>query len=71
MAQGTWWAEGNTLALFDAIRAEARKQDGGFSGEAHERLNSHLIGMARVIGLSEEDIREAFASDRNLTIYEP
>jgi hypothetical protein len=66
-----WWAEGNTLALVDAMRKYVREQDGGFSGDTHEHMNSGIIGIARAIGMAEEDIREAFDSDRNLTIYEP
>jgi hypothetical protein len=66
-----WWSNGNDLALMEAARRHARERDGGFSGPTHEALNSHLIGLARVIGMSENAIREAFASDRCLTIYEP
>lgn len=66
-----WWANGNDLALIEAMRKFAREQDGGFSGDTHRALNSSLIGTARSIGMSENDIREAFDSDRCLTIYEP
>lgn len=71
MANGAWWESGNTLALIDAIAGHTRRVDGGFEGEAHARFNSGLIGAARAIGMSEEDIREAFESDRCLTVYEP
>jgi hypothetical protein len=66
-----WYADGNALALVEAMQKQARKEDGGFRGEAHTRLHSGLIGTARSIGVSEEDIRDAFESDRGLTIYEP
>lgn len=66
-----FWHDGNSLALFKAVKEKARELDGGFSGPAHERLNSHLFGMATVVGLSREDAREAFESDEALTIYAP
>lgn len=66
-----WWHNGNTLALADAIMDFCTEKDGGFSGELHATFNSSLIGAARLLGMSEDSIREAFASDRCLTIYEP
>lgn len=66
-----WWASGNTLALVDAIQRHAREADGGWRGVNHESMNSHLIGAARQIGLSEDEIRDAFESDRQLVVYEP
>lgn len=66
-----WWDNGNDLALVEAIRSHVREQDGGFSGEAHTKFFSHLIGAARVAGMTDEQIQDAWCSDRNLTIYEP
>lgn len=66
-----WWDSGNDLALVEAMRKFARQEDGDFHGETHSRLNSHLIGAARALGMFEDDIRDAFDSDRSLTIYEP
>lgn len=71
MAGQNWWDNGNDLALIDAMRRRAREFDGGFTGVAHSTLNSSLIGAARQLGMTEADIREAFNSDRGLTIYEP
>jgi hypothetical protein len=66
-----WWEYGNTLALVEAMTRHARDTDNGWQGEANKSLNSHLVGSARAMGMSEDAIREAFASDRCLTIYEP
>jgi hypothetical protein len=66
-----WWETGNDLALIDAMDKFVRDQDKGWSGHVRTKLNSHLIGAARAVGMSEDEIRAAFASDRCLTIYEP
>ena len=63
-----WWEHGNTLALVEAMRRTAF----GKSDPALEaRLNSGLVGVARQIGMTDDDIREAFHADRDLVIYEP
>lgn len=66
-----WWDSGNDLALVKAMRKFAREQDGDWTGEIHSALNSGLIGVARQIGMNEDDIRDAFDSDSMLVIYEP
>lgn len=66
-----WWSNINELALIEAMRLRAREQDGGFKGEARSRMNSGLIGIARQLGLSDEEIQSAIESERMLTIYEP
>lgn len=61
-----WYMDGNDLALVEAIRQFVRN-----NAQADLNYTSGLIGTARQIGMSEDNIREALASDRCLTIYEP
>lgn len=60
------WEDGNDLALVEAIRHHVRND-----AEMGHVYTSHLFGTARALGMTEEAIREAFDSDRMLTIYEP
>jgi hypothetical protein len=61
-----WWEVGNDLALVDVIRKRIRGDK-----EAQAKFYSHLVGAGRVAGLTDEEIHDAFMSDRMLTIYEP
>lgn len=63
-----WWSHGNTLALVEAMEKFAF---GKSEPDLEAALNGGLVGVARQIGMSEDDIRDAFESDRMLTIYEP
>lgn len=61
-----WWEQGNDLALVDAILKRVRDD-----AAEHGKFSSHLVGAARVVGLSQEEIEDALYSDRGLVIYEP
>lgn len=63
---GNWWDNGNDLALVQAIRDKTRGDS-----EAQTKFFSHLIGAARVAGLSDPEIHRIWQSDRWLVIYEP
>jgi len=59
---------GNSLALVDLIQRRVRESD---APNADTALNDRLVGCARYLGISDEDIKDALLSDQMLVIYEP